>query len=278
MAGSSSGSTRATCTRGRWADAARVRCTAGHNHPVLAPLLALLALLTAAAAVARRVRMRRRRTRPARARIADPHDGTRIEADGAVRSVQAAELMLSPAALEALWSPLQLERLARTYWRFLTRVSLGLIRVDYTDAQRTVVLVRQPLRLLRFKAPEYAMDRERGTVRWRIEDGLLVERRGRHGDGYLQIDVRRLPGPDADGAARVRVEIEVANFYPSIARRLSTPGYRATQSRIHVLITHGFLRSLERLDLAESRTGRFAVGGLGVDDVPDPPLPAPRAG
>jgi len=247
---------------------------------VLAPLLALLTLLTAAAAVARRVRTRRRRARPAHARIADPLDATRIEADGAVRSIQAAELTLTAAALEALWSPLQLERLARTYWRFLTRVSLGLIRVDYAGDQRTVVLVRRPLRLLRFKAPEYAMDRERGTVRWRIEDGLLVEHRGRHGDGYLQIDVRRLPGPGADGAgrdARIRVEIEVANFYPSIARRLSTPVYRATQSRIHVLVTHGFLRSLERLDLAESRIGRFAAGGLGVDDVPDPPLPAPRA-
>src|SRR5262249_36835494 len=158
---------------------------------------------------------------------------------------------------------------ARTYWRYLTRVSLGLIRVDYSAAQRTVVFVRQPLRLLRFKAPEYAMDRERGIVRWRIEDGLLVERRGRHGDGYLQIDVRRLPDADADDrSARIRVEVEVANFYPSIARRLSAPVYRATQSRIHVLVTHGFLRSLERLDLAESRTGRFAAGELGVDDVP----------
>jgi hypothetical protein len=244
---------------------------------VLAALLALLGLLTAATAVARRVRTRRRRARPAHARIADPHDGTRIEADGAVRSVQAAELTLPAAALEELWSPLALERLARTYWRYLTRVSLGLFRVDYTAAQRTVVLVRRPLRLLRFKAPEYAMDRERGIVRWRIEDGLLVERRGHHGDGYLQIDVRRLAEPDRAGRARIRVEIEVANFYPSIARRLSTPVYRATQSRIHVLVTHGFLRSLERLDLAQSRAGRYATGELGVDDVPDPPLPAPRA-
>jgi hypothetical protein len=245
---------------------------------VLAALLALLALATALMAVARRVRTRRRHRRPARARIADPRDGTCIEADGAVRSAQAAELTLSEAALEQLWSPLALERLARTYWRFLTRVSLGLIRVDYGDDRRTVVLVRRPLRLLRFKAPEYAMDRERGIVRWRIEDGLLVARRGRHGDGYLQIDVRRLPAcspADASGRARIRVEVEVANFYPSIARRLSTPVYRATQSRIHVLVTHGFLRSLERLDLAESRTGRFAAGELGVDDVPDPPLPAP---
>jgi hypothetical protein len=246
---------------------------------VAGPLLALLTLLAAVVAVVRH-RRELRRARPARARIADPRDATQIEADGAVRSVQAAELALPAAALEDLWSPLQLERLARTYWRFLTRVSLGLIRVDYGGEKRTVVLVRRPLRLLRFKAPEYAMDRERGTVRWRIEDGLLVERRGHHGDGYLQIDVRRMtahPPAPADGSARIRVEVEVANFYPSIAHRLSEPVYRATQSRIHVLITHGFLRSLERLDLAESRAGRYAAGGLGVDDVPDPPLPAPEA-
>jgi hypothetical protein len=238
---------------------------------VAGPLLALLTLLAALVAV-----VRRRRRGPVRARVANPSDATRIEPDGAVRSVQAAELTLPATALEELWSPLQLERLARTYWRFLTRVSLGLIRVDYAGEKRTVVFVRRPLRLLRFKAPEYAMDRERGTVRWRMEDGLLVERRGQHRDGYLQIDVRRLPGAP-DDSARIRVEVEVANFYPSIAHRLSEPVYRATQSRIHVLVTHGFLRSLERLDLAESRAGRYAAGELGVDDVPDPPLPAPGA-
>jgi len=233
---------------------------------VLAPLLALLAL--AAAVVAAR---RRQRAERAPGRIAKLDDDTTIGAEGAVRSVQTGELTLPTAALETLWSPMQLERLARTYWRFLTRVTLGLIRVDYGDGQRTVVLLRRPLRLLRFKAPEYAMDAQRGTVRWRIEDGLLVQRRGHNGDGYLQIDVQRLPSP-GDGRGRIRVEVEVANFYPSIARGFSRPVYRITQSRIHVLVTYGFLRSLARLDLAESRVGRFA-DGLTVDDVPDPPLP-----
>jgi len=46
--------------------------------------------------------------------------------------------------------------------------------------------------------------------------------------------------------------------YPSIASRLSLGLYNATQSRIHVIVTYGFLRSLVRLDLAESRVGRFA--------------------
>ncbi|HMJ03420.1 MAG TPA: hypothetical protein VK506_10790 [Conexibacter sp.] len=237
---------------------------------MLSPLLALLAL--AAVLVAAAVR-RRTRPRPP-GRITNLDDDTTMGAEGTVRSIQAGELTLPAAALEELWSPTQLERLARTYWRFLTHVTLGLIRVDYCDGQRTVVLLRRPLRLLRFKAPEYAMDEERGSVRWRIEDGLLVQRRGHNRDGYLQIDVQRLPSP-GDGLGRIRVEVEVANFYPSIARRLSRPVYRITQSRIHVLVTYGFLRSLARLDLAESRVAAYV--GLGIDDVPDPPL-APPAG
>jgi hypothetical protein len=240
---------------------------------VAIPLLALIASLAVLAAAVRRTRGRRRR--PAHARILDSDQGTGVSADGAVRSAQAADLTLPAAALDALWTPMQLERLARTYWRFLTRATLGLIRVDYSERERTVVLLRRPLRLLRFKAPEYAMDGERGIVRWRIEDGLLVERRGHRGDGYLEIDVRRAPGAtDRPGTATLHVEVAVANFYPSIARRLSKPVYRATQSRIHVLVTHGFLRSLERLDLAESRVGRFASidAPPSPDDVPPPPL------
>jgi hypothetical protein len=49
----------------------------------------------------------------------------------------------------------------------------------------------------------------------------------------------------------------VLSFYPAIANAISPRLYAATQSAIHVLITHAFLRSLARLDLAESRTGRF---------------------
>ena len=59
----------------------------------------------------------------------------------------------------------------------------------------------------------------------------------------------------------VHVEVEVANFYPSIASRLSLAVYKATQSRAHVLVTHSFLRSLARLDLAPSRVGRFSRAG-----------------
>ncbi len=177
---------------------------------------------------------------------------------GAIRSVQAADLSLPEAALRELWSPMHLERLARTYWRFLTRVTLGLVRVRYSHTGRSLVLLLPALRLITFAAPEYELQPGHGIVRWRIAGGLLVSRRGRDGAGHLQIDVLRL-ADESPGSARLHVEVEVAGFYPAIASRLGRRIYGATQSRIHVLITHGFLRSLARLDLAESRVGRFAA-------------------
>ena len=90
--------------------------------------------------------------------------------------------------------------------------------------------------LLSFQAPEYEMDAERGIVRWRIE-GILVSRAGRGGNGYLEIDVRRIPG-EREGRAGVHVEVEVANFYPAIASGISRWVYANTQSRIHVIVTH----------------------------------------
>jgi hypothetical protein len=38
-----------------------------------------------------------------------------------------------------------------------------------------------------------------------------------------------------------------------------------------VIVTHGFLRSLARLDLEESKVGRFVA----ADEVPDPSTPPP---
>jgi hypothetical protein len=181
---------------------------------------------------------------------------------GALRSVQSADVGLPQSQLARLWSPMYLERLARTYWRFLSRVTLGLVRVIYGQNERSVVLLARPLKLLTFRAPEYELDSERGVVRWKIERGLLVARHG-HGEhapggqGHLQIDVRRL-GDTPDGQARVHLEVEVANFHPAIAWRLGRRVYNATQAKIHVFVTHGFLRSLARLDLAESKVGRLA--------------------
>jgi hypothetical protein len=221
------------------------------------------------------------------ATIANLEDDTSEDrATGAVRSVQGADLFLEADALRQIWSPVYLERLARTYWRFLSRVTLGLVRVRYTEGERSIVLIGRPLKLLTFHAPEYEMSPSRGLVRWRIARGLLVSKRGRDGGGYLQIEVLREPLEAGDAApaapaedapvedatpaknmthaeepharTRLHVEVEVANFYPSIASGISRRIYSATQSRIHVIITNRFLRSLARLDLAESRVGRFS--------------------
>jgi hypothetical protein len=191
--------------------------------------------------------------------IANLRDSTSVDLEtGAVCSIQTADVLLSSEQLSGLWSPVNLERLAGTYWRFLTRITLGVVRVCYTERERFVVLLFKPLKLLTFKAPEYVLEADHGVVRWRIERGLLVARAGRNGDGHLQIDVRRLPSADPS-RARLHVEVEVANFYPAISFGLGRWIYNLTQSRIHVIVTHRFLRSLARLDLAPSRVGHLSV-------------------
>jgi len=193
-----------------------------------------------------------------------------MDAEGAVRSIQAADLSMPEGELIAIWDPMHLERLARTYWKYLSRVTLGLIRVEYTATERAVVLLHRPLVLLRFKAPDYTLTDGRGIVRWTIRDGILVARPGRSGDGYLEIDVRRCAA-DQPGYEKVHVEVEVANFYPAIATRVARWVYKVTQSRIHVLVTHGFLRSLARRELEQSAVGRFAEPGSKPVTVGDTP-------
>src|SRR6059058_3072860 len=145
------------------------------------------------------------------ARIQRLSDSTVIDDQGAVRSIQAADVTLPAAELDRLWSPMYLERLARTYWRFLTRTTLGLIRVKYTERERYVCLLFRAFVLLSFQAPEYEMSATRGIVRWRIESGVLVSAQGRGGNGYLEIDVYRCDTESTD-EARLHVEVEVANF------------------------------------------------------------------
>ena len=201
--------------------------------------------------------LNRRERRVADAVIRDPEEHTVMDSSGSVRSIQAANVTMPAGELGALWTPMYLERLARTYWKYLSRVTLGLIRVEYTDTERAVVLLHRPLVLLRFDAPQYEMSDGRGIVRWTIKSGILVARPGRTSDGYLEIDVKRCPA-DEPGYEKVHVEVEVANFYPALATWVARWFYANTQSRIHVLVTHGFLRSLARLELEESAVGRFA--------------------
>jgi hypothetical protein len=191
------------------------------------------------------------------AAISEPDDHTVMDTGGAVRSIQAANVTMPEGDLDAMWTPLYLERLARTYWKYLSRVSLGLIRVEYTPSERRVVFLRRPFVLLRFRAPEYEISEGRGIVRWRIRDGVLV---AKHDQGYLEIDVRKTDA-EKPGYAQAHVEVEVANFYPAIATWVARWFYKVTQSRIHVLVTHGFLRSLARRQLETSAVGRFEPNG-----------------
>lgn len=186
------------------------------------------------------MRRKRRRVIPG-TEIGKLHDETSVDAEtGAVTSRQTADIVFPAAAIVSFWNPEHLERVARSYWTTLRRFTLGLIHVEYTPTERAVVLLIPQLRLLTFQAPEYEMSADRGIVRWRIEKGLLVSKRGRGGDGYLEIDIRRHDGED-EGKARLTVAVEVANFYPmlgGISRRL----YANTQSKIHVISCNFFLR------------------------------------
>jgi hypothetical protein len=206
-------------------------------------------------------RERRARARVQIVRVEQP----RSAPDEGIGSKQVAEVTLPRSELERIWSPQYLERLARTYWRFLTRISLGLLRVLYTPHSREVVLLRRPFVLLRFGPPEYDFHSDGGTVTWPIEQGVLVASTGR-ARGYLRLTVQRPPGRDGDdgggGEATATVTSEVVNFYPMIATRLGRWIYDQTQLRIHVIVTHAFLRSLANLELEESVTGSFNPSAL----------------
>jgi hypothetical protein len=233
-----------------------------------APLLVAIVTLLFA-------RKRRQKRMPARVTIS-PRTSTVVAADGAVHSVQSADITLARAHLDRMWTPTNLENLARTYWRFLTRVTLGLIRVVYGSNERSVVFLVRPLTLLRFKAPEYSLEDGHGNVRWQIQGGLLVARAGR-GCGFLSLDVRREPDDTSRPEATLHIEVEVANFYPAIAAGFSTPVYEATQSAIHVLVTHAFLRSLGHLHLARSKIGRLSIVSPQSDEAPPAPEPGRTA-
>lgn len=190
----------------------------------------------------------------------DPEEGP-VTPDGPLRSIQEAELSMPRDTLEALWNPATLERLARAYWRYLNKISFGLLKIGYGATGRYVVFGWRRLVLLSFRLPEYDVGPGFGRVTWPIERGVLVAERGR---GYLRIDVRRLePGPGRD-EERVRIRAMVANFYPLLRgsgwfARVGSFFYSQTQLRIHVLVTRGFLRSLESGDLPPLRPGREAV-------------------
>ena len=176
---------------------------------------------------------------------------------------QRAELTLPRTELERMWRPENLERLAATYWRYLGQVSLGILRVVYTSDARELVVLRPPLVLLSFEAPRYELGAREASVTYRMRGGLLVAPSQRGGEGRLRISVAR-PERASGDEVTLTVTSQVANFYPLIAgwgwwSRVGRLLYRLTQLRVHVLVTHGFMRSLANLDLAPSYVGTLAV-------------------
>ena len=204
----------------------------------------------------RRLLERHRRARARVTIVSTPQPG--YAADGSVGSRQVAEVTVPRAELDEIWSPEYLERLARTYWRFLTRISLGVLRVLYTETSREVVAFTRPFVLLRFRAPEYQTAPLRGTVTWPIERGLLVAPSGRD-RGYLRLTVRRPPESDGSSGVVVTVSYEVVNFYPLLSR-IARVIYNQTQLRLHVIVTYAFLRSLANLELEPSAVGTLRPG------------------
>jgi hypothetical protein len=202
--------------------------------------------------------------------LPDPETGP-ITTAGAVKSIQEATVEMPAETFRQMWKPEYLERLARSYWAFLTKVSLGAIRVVYEPSSRTVVFISRRLPLLRFRKPEYTTGPGLGQVTWRIERGLLVAPGGR-GQGMLRITVRAEAPDEEEKKASIHVRTEVANFYPFLRgggwfARIGVRIYSATQVRIHTWVTHGFLRSLARLDLPRSPIGALAPEGEDIDEI-----------
>lgn len=178
---------------------------------------------------------------------------------GSVESIQEAEVTMPQDRREELWKAETLERLARAYWAFVTKMVLGLIRVIYAPDSTTVVLLTRRIPLLRFHAPEYEVgeDGSWGMVRWPIDRGLLVAKEG-EGRGSLEIKIKQLPNTaeTPDGYDRIHARVAVRNFYPWLRGRgwfanLGAWIYARTQLTIHVIVCNGFLRSLAKLEFPE---------------------------
>ncbi len=241
-------------------------------------LPAILVAALAAVVLSGRWRLERL-ARHNRVRVAGLGDDTgRNTEDGTVHSIQTATITTPTARLDAIWSPRHLERFARAYWQYMERFSLNLIRVHYDEDGRYVCLISRRCCVLAFGVPEYDFGGGRGVVRWPIRGGLLAARD--RDQGFLELEVERFDGvataTDGEPMTRVEVELEVAHFHPAMSSRLAYCLYKHTQSRYHVLLAYGFIRSLGRAELPESAVGRFANWiaedmAVSVDPLPGEP-------
>ena len=220
---------------------------------------------------------RPRARRIANAVISDPEEHTVIDERGARALGPGRRPRRCPeAALDEIWSPMHLERLARTYWRFLSRVHAR----------------AHPRRLHRGRsAPSCSCAPARAaalqgarSTRWtRPRHRALADRRrrcssprGRNGDGYLQIDVRRCPagraGPCARCTSRSRSRTSTRRSRVGSARRFyrahAVAHPRARDLRLPALARAArprgvARRALRRPAARRRRRGRPASRGAG---------------
>ncbi|MCB0869519.1 MAG: hypothetical protein KDB52_01680 [Solirubrobacterales bacterium] len=172
-----------------------------------------------------------------------------VARSGGVTCAQEALVTVDRQTFEQIWTPSTLELLARSYWDYIRRRTFGLIRVRYAGDSQTVTLLGR-LPMLRFRTPEFVTGGDRASVEWRIERGLLVARDGRD-KGFLRIEATRREVEDPDCPA-LTVSSTVSNFYPWIRgtghfARFGTWLYSQTQLRIHIVVTRGFLASLDSI-------------------------------
>ena len=102
-------------------------------------------------------------------RLVDHPQGQQVPETGAVDSTQEAEVLLPRDMLDPLWTREHLERLARAYWQYLHRISLGLLRTVYAPDGPTVVLGARSLAVLRFGRVAdraWLAGREGGSGQW----------------------------------------------------------------------------------------------------------------
>lgn len=166
---------------------------------------------------------------------------------GAVSSRQAGELDLRRPLSEILNRDF-LSWAAQAYWQLIRRFTLGVIRVASDDGDQCVVVIGRPLVLLRFHEPEHELRDSEGSVTWRIRRGILVAGSGRD-RGFLRLSIGSMDPEGQGDATRVRVEMDVENFYPWLRghgafARLGVWIYANTQQRIHRVVTRRFLQRL----------------------------------
>lgn len=194
-----------------------------------------------------RARGARRHAGPECLRRADPSPHTTVAPDGSVVSVQAVELSLPAQVLGRRWSAAGLERLGEAYFHALERLFVGVVRGVKAPSGVNIVLIASRVVLLRLGPPRRALQPERASVRWPIEGGLLAAPTPPDSGpgGYLAVEARRhaVPGTEHE---RVRVELRVVGFRPSVAKWLGRRVYLETQARIHLLVAHRYLGRLPR--------------------------------